>query len=486
MTWREEVNPSYVCAYLLRRPSGHEVVTEDQELKDQRVTETFNPTYSRKCACREPEVDPDGNPVLDNEGKQKKRLVGAACPRLKADKKHGTWHLYFELEAGENNTRRRVRRGGFPTKDKAKKKAAELYREAVKGTDVLSDATVGEDLEAWLKRKKSLARTTTNGYEDHVRLYLQPHLDHIKRRDCKLRHVEAMYDAIEKENAERLIHHARIVELQEARDAALREGRKGKRKVTSATTMHRLNATLRSFLGSVVKRGDYTTNWATMVELPPPKRSKALVWTPERVTDWKRTGLKPSPVMVRTPEQTGEFLDFIADDRPAAMWHGFIFRGRRRGEMCALPWSDVSLSGSWFRISAQTVEVAYRTYNEAPKQDSVRTVTLDARTKALWIAWSEPQQRERKQWSGERRGSTADGSGPTRTARRFTPTGSAGGSIGSSSCPACPRNAHATPGTCPRRWRSSGRRTSRSFRSGWGTVPARSPRTPRPGSCRSF
>ncbi|MEV0000414.1 hypothetical protein [Streptomyces sp. NPDC050848] len=157
---------------------------------------------------------------------------------------------------------------------------------------MLSDAGVGEDLEAWLKRKKSLARTTTNGYEDHVRLYLQPHLGHIKRRDCKLRHVEAMYNAIEKENAERLIHHARSVELQEARDAAhtawvrasgnveerrrtrrayldanaaLREGHKGKRKVTSATTMHRIDATLRSFLGSGVKRGDHTTNWATMV-----------------------------------------------------------------------------------------------------------------------------------------------------------------------------------------------------------------------------
>ncbi|MEV0000415.1 hypothetical protein [Streptomyces sp. NPDC050848] len=120
------------------------------------------------------------------------------------------------------------------------------------------------------------------------------------------------------------------------------------------------------------------------------------------MTDWKRTGLKPSPVMVWTPEQTGEFPDFIADDRLAAMWHGFIFRGPRRGEMCALPWSEVSPSGSWFRTSAQTFEVAYRTYDEAPKRDSVRTVTLDARTKALWIAWSETQQQEREQWSGEK------------------------------------------------------------------------------------
>ncbi|NWF30029.1 hypothetical protein HW130_27855 [Streptomyces sp. PKU-EA00015] len=68
-------------------------------------------------------------------------------------------------------------------------------------------------------------------------------------------------------------------------NAALREGRKGKRKITSAATMHRINATLSSFLGSGIKRGDCMTNWATMVELPPIKRLKALVWMPERVAE---------------------------------------------------------------------------------------------------------------------------------------------------------------------------------------------------------
>ncbi|MFJ3229884.1 tyrosine-type recombinase/integrase [Streptomyces sp. NPDC086787] len=388
----------------------------------------FNPSYYRQCACREPVIGDDGTPVLNDDGTQKRRKIGAACPKL-AKTGHGTWYFYFELEAGEGNTRRRCRQGGFRTKDDAKDKASEVYREVMKGTDVLSNATVGEDLEAWLKRKKSLARTTAHGYEEHIRNYLLPHLGHIKRRDLKLRHVEAMYDALERENAERLLHHARIVELEEARDAArtvwiraagmgeerrktrrayldanaaLREGRKGKRKITSAATMHRINATLRSFLGSGIKRGDYTTNWAAMVELPPIKRAKALVWTPERVEVWKLTGEKPSPVMVWTPEQTGSFLDFIADDRLCAMWHGFIFRGPRRGEMCALPWSEVNFAGSWFRISAQTVEIAYRTYNEAPKQDSVRTVTLDVQTLQLWAAWRERQKQEREQWSGEK------------------------------------------------------------------------------------
>lgn len=388
----------------------------------------FDPSYYRRCACKAPAVDDDGSPILTASGQPKMRMLDKNCPKL-PQKGHGTWYFYFELEAGEGGKRQRVRRGGFATKNDAKAKAEEIYRDAIRGTDVLSDATVGEDLHTWLKRKRRLARTTRHGYEEHIALYLEPHLGHIKRRDLKLRHIEALYDAIERENSERLLHHAKVIELQDARDAAhtawvrtagmktarrltrrlyleanaaLREGRKGKRKITSAATMHRINATVSSFLGSGIKRGEYATNWAAMVELPAVKRPKALVWTPERVEEWKRTGQKPSPVMVWTPEQTGQFLDFICDDRLCAMWHGFIFRGPRRGEMCALPWTEVSLSGSWFRISAQIVEIAYRQYDEAPKQDSVRTVTLDSQTRELVRVWRLTQDKEREQWSGEK------------------------------------------------------------------------------------
>ncbi|MBB5933111.1 hypothetical protein FHS42_000129 [Streptomyces zagrosensis] len=427
-------------------------------------------------------------------------------------KGHGTWYFYFELEAGEGGKRRHVRRGGFATKNDAKAKAEEIYRDAVGGADVLRDATVGEDLHTWLKRKRGLARTTRHGHEEHIALYLEPHLGHIKRRDLKLRHVEALYDAIERENSERLLHYAKMVELQEARpvahtawvrsagkkeerrrtrraclcaNAALREGRKGKRKITSAATMHRINATLSSFLGSGIKRGEYATNWAAMVELPAVKRPKALVWTPERVEEWKRTGQKPSPVMVWTPEQTGQFLDSICDDRLYGMWHGFIFRGPRRGEMAALPWPEISLSGPWFRISAQTVEIAYRQYDEAPKQDSVRTVTLDALTRGHCRTGGSLAAKSVSSGPERKHGLRATGSGPMKTANHCTPTGSADGSTGSCNCPGSPRSGCTTPGTCRRRWRSSAGRTSRSSRSGWDTAPARSPRTPTRASCLS-
>ncbi|WP_280889898.1 site-specific integrase [Streptomyces sp. LBL] len=387
----------------------------------------FDPKYYRRCACKAPAVDADGAPILDNNGSPKLRMLESSCPKL-SQKGHGSWYFYFELEAGEGGKRRRLRRGGFATKDEAKAKAGEAYRDAIGGTDVLSNATVGEDLRYWLKRKKSLARTTRHGYEEHIDLYLEPHLGHIKRRDLKLRHVEAMYDAIERENAERLLHHVKVVELQEARDAAytawvraagkkeerratrrayldanaaLREGRKGKRQITSAATMHRINATLSSFLGSGIKRGEYSTNWSQLVELPAVKRPKPLVWTPERVEEWKRTSEKPGPVMVWTPEQTGQFLDFVSDDRLYALWHTFIFLGQRRGELCALPWPEVSLTALWMRISAQIVEVAYRLYGEPPKSDSIRTISMSSESATVLRAWKIKQDQERGKWSGE-------------------------------------------------------------------------------------
>ncbi|MEY2226883.1 tyrosine-type recombinase/integrase [Streptomyces sp. BF23-19] len=388
---------------------------------------SFNPTYQRRCACKGEALDDRGNPIFDAGGDPVVKMLGASCPKL-PQKGHGRWYFYFELEAGEGGERKRVRQGGFATKEAAQQKAAAVYRDADRGTDVLSNATVGEDLTAWLKRKKSLARTTLHGYEEHVALYHLPHLGHVKRRDLKLRHIEAIYAAIERENAERLIHHAKVVELTQARDtahttwvrasgdkearrltrqawlaanAALRAGRKGMRKVTSATTMHRINDTLSSFFSSGIKRGDYSTNLAQLVELPSVKRPKALVWTPERVERWERTGEKPSPVMVWTPQQTGAFLDFISEDRLYPLWHTFIFLGPRRGEMCALPWPEVSFASLSLRVSAQIVEVAYRTYGEAPKADSVRTMSISEESADVLGAWRKAQAAEREAWSGE-------------------------------------------------------------------------------------
>lgn len=384
-------------------------------------------SYFRRCPCKVPVLDNAGQPALLADGTPKMKEVGATCPKLK-QKGHSTWYFYFELESGENGKRRRLRRGGFKTQDDAKVAAKKELKKAEGGTDVLSSATVGDDLTAWVERKGSLARTTSHGYEGHIRLYLMPHLGHIKRNDLHARHIEAMYAAIKKENAERLLHHGRVVELAEARDAAkeawirasgkgaerrqarsayldanaaLREGRRGLRKITGAATLHRINATLSSFLNSGIKRLEYQTNWASLIELPPVKRPKPLVWTPERVEHWQRTGEKPGPVMVWTPQQAGAFLDFVADDRLYGLWDTFTFLGPRRGEMAALPWTEVSLTALSMRISAQLVEVAYRVYGEEPKADSVRTMSISKHSGRVLTAHRAHQDHERSTWEGQ-------------------------------------------------------------------------------------
>ncbi|MEV0257763.1 tyrosine-type recombinase/integrase [Streptomyces sp. NPDC050732] len=390
----------------------------------------FEPSYYRRCACKEPAVDDDGAPILLANGEPKMRMLDANCPKL-SQKGHGTWYFYFELEAGEGGKRRRVRRGGFATKIDAKKKAKELYDAATAGTDVLSDETCGDFFLRWIKAKKSLARTTRHGYEEHINLYLLPHLGHIKRRDLKVRHLDKMYDAIEKENAERILHRLRVDQLQQDRDdahqawvrtagyakkeerratrrafldanAALREGKKGLRKVTSAATMHRINDTLSSALSWGIKREQaFARNWAQLVELPPVTRPKPLVWTPERVEHWKRTGEKPGPVMVWTPELTGQFLDFAKADWLYELWHSFIFLGPRRGEMAALPWTEVSTDALWLRISQQIVEVAYKLYGEAPKADSVRTLSLSLESGDNLVSFRTKQEQKRQEWGDD-------------------------------------------------------------------------------------
>ncbi|MCX4617006.1 MULTISPECIES: hypothetical protein [Streptomyces] len=73
-------------------------------------------------------------------------------------------------------------------------------------------------------------------------------------------------------------------------------------------------------MGGIKTEEAFAKNWAQLVELPAVTRPKPLVWTPERVAHWKKTGEKPGPVMVWTPEQTGQFLDSVKGDRLYSLW----------------------------------------------------------------------------------------------------------------------------------------------------------------------
>jgi integrase len=82
-----------------------------------------------------------------------------------------------------------------------------------------------------------------------------------------------------------------------------------------------------------------------------PKR-KPILWTPARVTRWRESGgrWRPGPVMVWTPQQTGELLDSIEDDRLFALYCLTAYTGMRRAEVAGLPWSEVDLDAGLITV----------------------------------------------------------------------------------------------------------------------------------------
>ncbi|WP_433136174.1 hypothetical protein ACQPZ8_28530 [Actinomadura nitritigenes] len=91
--------------------------------------------------------------------------------------------------------------------------------------------------------------------------------------------VEAVFEAVDERNG--LIAHARTTG-----DPALRARVKGRR-VVGAATKHRIRATLRAALNKAILERRIGLNVASLIELPPGKRLKALIWTPERILQWQ-------------------------------------------------------------------------------------------------------------------------------------------------------------------------------------------------------
>ncbi|WP_328508571.1 hypothetical protein OG981_03085 [Streptomyces mirabilis] len=236
-------------------------------------------------------------------------------------------------------------------------------------------------------------------------------------------------------------------------------------------------------MGGIKTEEAFAKNWAQLVELPAVTRPKPLVRTPERVAHWKKTGEKPGPVMVWTPEQTGQFLDSVKGARLYSLWYTFVFSGPRRGEMCALPWPEVSLDALWLHISAQMVEVAYRQYGEAPKAESVRTNWLSLDHGEVLSRWQDQETKELNEWAGvearvesDRAWTHENGEPlhPDWVSRRFKRLGELSGLP--------PVRLHDLRPS-PQRWRCWAKRISRSSKSVWVTPPGRSPRTPTPACC---
>ena len=245
-------------------------------------------------------------------------------------------------------------------------------------------------------------------------------------RDLRTRHIQEMFEQIWADNkvhlangeaaqqalaAERSAHTAwrqctirpRPPELRQNwkyAQSALREARAKPRHITGPGTQLKMNNTLCAAFEDAVSEKLISENWPKRVKLPKYVRPKPQVWTDGRAALWLATGKKPGKVMVWTPEQTGAFLDAVAEHRLYPMFHLMVFRGLRRGEVAGLPWSETNLTAGTVHISEQLVAASYEVWEDTPKSDSgERTISLDSQTHELLRLWRQRQQTEREDWN---------------------------------------------------------------------------------------
>jgi integrase len=375
----------------------------------------MNGTTYKRCGCR------------DEDGKQ----LGQGCRKLRRGNgwspTHGAWQCQIDLPPTADGRRRLLRRGGYASQAEAEAvlgsirdalavgkagepedltKAGDLIELSVKHRkplptptdirrllhlgDTLERPTVETWLRTWLTGRRALRASTRRTYAACITNHLVPHLGGIRLDRLRVSHLDAMVDAIEERND--LITTARA-----SRDPAVRDTVKGMRLICPAT-LHRIRATLRAALNAAIRQRFIDVNPAKHVELPPAVRPKPLVWTDERVRQWRSTGTAPGPVMVWTPALTGAFLDHTqaADDRLYALYHLVAYRGLRRGEACGLHWADIDLPGQQMTIRWQLTQHGWATALEPPKTDSSEAVVaLDTATVEALIAHRARQRRER-------------------------------------------------------------------------------------------
>ena len=262
----------------------------------------------------------------------------------------GTWRYVLEYGRDSNGTRLQTSKSGFATKAAAQSALQQMVSTLM--TDVnLTSLTVQEYLETWLTSKHALKPTTMALYTEFTTNYLVPHLGQIRLLELRAHHLDRMY-------------------------ANITVGRRGR--PLSPSTIRRIHGVLRSALNTAVKRRLIPYNPAEHIELAPEN--------PKRPKPW-------------TPEQSQAFLQHIAQDRLANLYHLMLVTGMRRGETVGLRWEDVDLDGECLFVIQQITDVNGRSMVSTPKtKRGQRLVPIDAETVAMLRRQRETQNLERVAW----------------------------------------------------------------------------------------
>lgn len=265
------------------------------------------------------------------------------------------WAYRVELRRVASE-RRQLTKSGFESRSAAQQALTQLLAAVDTGQYEPSRQKTAEYLEEWFQRQidnTKIRPTTARSYRGHLDHYLIPHLGHVRLTELRPHHIDRMFAAIRKANV----------------DAERPVG---------PTTMRRIHATLRSALGSAVKRRVLPYNPASSADIPPNERTAIRVWT---------------------PEQYGKFLDCIEGDRLFALYVLAGQRGLRRGELLGLRWEDIDFERAELRVVQQLVQVGHEIRFGPPKTERARrVVALDSASVEALRAWRVKQAAERLAW----------------------------------------------------------------------------------------
>ncbi|MEV7926053.1 tyrosine-type recombinase/integrase [Kitasatospora sp. NPDC088779] len=296
-------------------------------------------TIYKRCGCRDLRTG---------------RQLGRLCPDLRR-RGHGSWYLALPRAAAVDDRRSRLRRGGYRTQADAERALKRLRDRDLVGQGGL--LTTGQWLQRWYNMvEPHLRPSTARGYRQHLEQYLVPLLG--RELLCELTSNS----------------------VQQAFSTIVRRHQNTGRPV-SAGTLRRVQATLRAALNHAVRSGLLATNPARHLDLPRAPRPHPVVWTDNRVAEWRRTGERP-PVAVWTPVQTAAFLAFASDHRLYALYHLYALRGLRRGEGAGLRWSDFDASGRTLTVARQLQQRENGRLEVCPVKTRAgeRTIALDRST----------------------------------------------------------------------------------------------------------
>jgi integrase len=305
------------------------------------------------------------------------------------------WAYAIELPAGPNGKRRQPTKGGFATAKEAAAARAEVLRQyQTKQLPVDGSRRFGEWVTEYIDgliSRGEIENSTELTYRTHARLYLVPKLGHVKLTDLTARMLTQMYAEIARErDEERATAQAKNAAYEEeAEQVNAKRAAAGMRPVRvkhaavprpiSPSTCHRIHALVSGALKSAKKHRLVLVNVAPDADLAKAEYRKYKPWT---------------------PEQYGQFLDFIETHRlyPLLLLAGHS--GLRRGELVGLRWEDVNLTTGRVVVHQQRVSVGYQVHERTPKTEAGedRVVYLDTDMCLALRAWRKAQVAEQLAW----------------------------------------------------------------------------------------